>query len=192
MAEVFDMVKGHSIADSKLSQIFRTGAEIRSKVDRARRRQTKWLESQKFKIAFERGMKDKSPFLYTGATEYGQIVAWMCRACGCKNARELYGQFVSSEREEHEGRQTAVDDWDLFVASEMDAISCDDFIKQLVENFNDGYDLGDEDENGDFYVDEDQLRDWIEQESRDIVDKAWEDFDYSDCQTYRGVEDVYY
>lgn len=192
VAEVFDMVKGHSIADAKLSQIFRVGADIQAKVDWARRRQTEWLESQKFKIAFEKGMKDKSPFLRDGATEYGQIVAWMCRACGCKNARQLYEQFVSDEREEYEGRQTAVDDWDLFVASERDAISRGDFIKQLVEDFNDCEDLGDEDENGNVYVDEGRLRDWIEEESRDIVDRAWENFDYRDYQTYRGTEDVYY
>lgn len=191
VTEVFDMVKGHSIADTKLSQIFRTGAEIQSKVDHAHRKQDKWLESQKFKIAFEKGMKDIFPCKYDGSQERGQVLAWICKAAGCKTPSELYDQLVSSEREEHEGTQTAVDDWDQFYASEQDAIDQGSFLDSLVERF-DSFVEQHEDENGDCLVDEGDLESWLEDTSRDIIDDAWQNFDYRDCQTYKGRGDVYY
>ena len=191
LEEALSILRGHAVSEKTFAAVISIAAKIEAKSRHAHQRAKKWKESQLFKIAFQKGMKDSFPCRYDGNQEYGQVLAWMCKAARCKTPSELYDQLVSSEREEREGAQTAVDDWDEFYASEQDAVSQDSFLDSLVDRF-DSFVEQHGDEDGICSVDEGDLLSWLEDTSRDIIDDAWQNFDYRDCQTHKGSSGIYY
>ena len=191
LEEALSILRGHAVSEKTFAAVINIATKIKVKNEYAHQRAKKWKENQLFKIAFQKGMNDTFPCRYDGNQEYGQILAWMCKAAGCKTPSELYDQLVSSEREEHEGAQTAVDDWDEFYASEQDAVDQGSFLDSLVDRFDDFAEQHD-DEDGVCLVDESDLESWLEETSRDIIDEAWQNFDYRDCQTRKGGRDIYY
>lgn len=191
LEEVLSILRGHAVSEKTFAAVINIATKIEVKNRYAHQRAKKWKDNQLFKIAFQKGMKDTFPCRYDGNQEYGQVLAWMCKAAGCKTLSELYDQLVSSEREEHEGTQTAVDDWDEFYASEQDAIGQSSFLDSLVERF-DSFVEQHEDEDGICLVDEGDLLSWLEETSRDIIDNAWQNFDYRSYQTRKGGSDIYY
>ena len=191
LEEALSILRGHAVSEKTFAAVINIATKIKVKNEYAHQRAKKWKENQLFKIAFQKGMNDTFPCRYDGNQEYGQILAWMCKAAGCKTPSELYDQLVSSEREEHEGAQTAVDDWDEFYASEQDAVDQGSFLDSLVDRFDDFAEQHD-DEDGVCLVEESDLESWLEEISRDIIDEAWQNFDYRDCQTHKGGRDIYY
>lgn len=149
------------------------------------------LKSSAFKKAFENGLKQTSPFFYDeNNTLNGDILGWICQIFKCKTIDELYNALVSSESEERYGKQTAVDDWDMFYASEQDVIDKITFFDKLLTRFDDDMYTVLLDKNN--MIDVKTLENWVENTTANIIEDAMNKFDYRDCQIRAGYGPTYY
>lgn len=178
---VVDVLRGKTVSGKTLQAVLNWRKKLGYKMNDLKRKEQDAHSKEVFRIGQDR----EGPFEFTEYTADKDIIGWVCRLYGCKDGSDLYNTLVSDETETWDGNQTAVDDFDQFRASYQDMISEEQFLDQLVEEINEKYcDSG--------VVQGSELRKTVDAAVEEILDDAFRNFDYSDCQTYRGRGDVYY